>query len=238
MNEDWPPGPRHPALAGDEVHVWLAHLDSSVWPGPAGLPLAERERAARFLRLEAGRRWVASRWVLRKVLARYLDEAPEAIALVTEEHGKPRLADSSSKLRFNVSHSGALALLAVCEGREVGVDVEEIEPAHDLLALAERALPPDAAASVAAAAPADRALVFHQAWARHEARLKCLGIGLAFDRFHPSPPDSEDKGGNDRDQGEPVAVVDLEVPPGYAGAVAVTGELRTLRCWSHPASAA
>lgn len=212
------PGPRYPALTTEEVHVWLARLDRAFWPGPAGLPLPERERAARFLRTEAGHRWVASRWVLRKVLARYLDKVPETIALVAEEGGKPRLADASSSLRFNLSHSGAVALVAVCENREVGVDVEEIEPAHDLIALAERALPPDAAAAVATAAPADRAVVFHQAWARHEARLKCLGIGLASDRFHPSPGGSEDKGNNDG-----VVLVDLGVDPSYAAAVAVSG---------------
>lgn len=200
-------------LPTGEVHIWVADLGEADWPPAGNLQATERERAAAFLREDAAARWVASRWALRRVLSRYLDEAPAAIGLVSEEGGKPRLADASSKLRFNLSHSGDLALVAITCGREVGVDVEEVEPAHDLLALAERALSSDAAAAVAAADPADRAAVFHQAWTRHEARLKCLGIGL---------------GGTDGD--EMVAVADLEVAPGYAAAVAVSGAaLGTLR---------
>lgn len=209
------------------MHVWLTRLDGPR-PGLEGLPASERERAAAFLRDDAAGRWVASRWALRQVLSRYLDEPAAAIALELDENGKPQLADRSSRLRFNLSHSGDLALVAVAPDREVGVDVEQIEPARDLLAIAERALAPEAVAEIRAAAPAEQPLAFHRAWTRHEARLKCLGIGLAFDRFHPYPRDNEDKGGN---VGE-LALADLEVDRGYAAAIAVSGAaLGPLRCF-------
>lgn len=234
MNESWSPGPDHLALTAGEVHVWRAKLDGPR-PGLEGLPEPEREQATAFLRDDAAGRWVASRWALRGVLSRYLDEPAPKIALELGENDKPQLADRSSGLRFNLSHSSDLALVAVALDREVGVDVEEIEPARDLLALAERALAPEAVAEIRAAAPADQPLAFYRAWTRHEARLKCLGIGLTSDRFHPFPHDNEDKGGN---VGDGITLVDLEVAPGYAGAVAVIGEVGTLRRWSHPASAA
>jgi 4'-phosphopantetheinyl transferase len=233
LSEDWPPGPDHLSLTAGEVHVWRARLDGPR-PGLEGLPAPERERAAAFLRDYAAWRWVASRWALRRVLSRYLDEPAAEIALKLGANDKPQLADRSSGLRFNLSHSSDLALVAVTPDREVGVDVEEIEPARDLLALAERALAPEAVAEIRAVA-ADQAPAFYRAWTRHEARLKCLGIGLTSDRFHPFPRDNEDK---DANVGDGVALVDLEVGPGYAGAVAVTGEVGTVRCWSHPASAA
>jgi 4'-phosphopantetheinyl transferase len=207
-------------LAASEVHVWRAKVDGP-WPGLGGLPAPERERAAAFLREDAVGRWVASRWALRQVLSRYLGEPAAEIALESGENKKPQLTDPSSGLRFNLSHSGDLALVAVTLGREVGVDVEGVESDRDLLALAERALTPEALAEIRAAAPADQPRAFYRAWTRHEARLKCLGIGLAG-----------------RDRGEPVALADLEVAPGYAAAVGVTGEIETLRCWSHSASAA
>lgn len=211
------PGPERLALKTGEAHVWCAELDGPR-PGPEGLPAPERERAAAFLRDDAARRWVASRWALRQVLSRYLDEPAAAIALELGENGKPQLADRSSRLRFNLSHSGDLALVAVAPDREVGVDVEQIEPARDLLALAERALAPAAAAEIRAAAPAEQPLAFHRAWTRHEARLKCLGVGL---------------GGTDTS--EQVAPADLDVGPDYAAAVAVPGpDLGTLRCFTIP----
>ena len=98
------------------------------------------------------RRWVAARWALRSVLARYLGGAPAAIELGLGERGKPHLAEPGSTLRFNLSHSGELALIAVAAGREVGVDVQLIG--------------------------SRRPSGFYAEWARREAVAKCHGVGL------------------------------------------------------------
>ena len=143
---------------------------------------------------------------LREVLARYLDEEPAGIELRRGEHGKPAPVDPSSPLRFNLSHSGDLALVAVTHGREVGVDLERIERGRDAMRLAERALDPAAVAAVRAAPPNERAAAFHQAWARREAIAKCLGTGLGA----PLPS-------------APVAVTELDVGAEYAAALAVSG---------------
>lgn len=133
------------------VDIWLARLDTGHWPGAAGLPAAERTRAARLLREEARRRWVAARWALREVLARYLEADPATIELRLGERGKPGLADPAAPLRFNLSHSGGLALVAVAEGREVGVDIERL---------------------------GRRPAGFYAEWTRREAVAKCHGTGL------------------------------------------------------------
>lgn len=174
-----------------EVHVWRIELGS-----------AERS---------------AFREVLRQMLARYLDQEPAEIELSVGEHGKPRL--SGEQFHFNLSHSGALALIAVCEDREVGVDIEQIKPGRDVVALAERALPPADAAAVRETAETEREAIFYQRWTRHEARLKCLGVGLGS----PLPPGSP-----------PVTVETLEVGPEHAAAVAVRGTASLpLRCWTY-----
>lgn len=200
-----------------EVHVWRAKLDAPGWPGPEELPAAERERAAAVRRPGAAARWVAARWALRHVLARYLDEGPAGIELALGPHGKPRLAQAPERLRFNLSHSGGIALVAVSREHEVGVDVERVEPRRDVTALAERALPPEDVAAVREASAEERADVFHRHWARHEARLKCLGVGL----------------GGAQPQATPVALSDLDPGPGYAAAVAVAAaELPPLQEWT------
>lgn len=137
---------------------------------------------------------MASRWALRRVLESYLQEPAAEIELEVGEQGKPRLRNSG-EIEFNLSHSNGLALVAVAEGRAVGVDVEMIEPDRDFVALAERGLPAEDAAAVRAATESEGPAVFYAAWARHEARFKC---GL-----------------------EVMAVEDLDVAPGYAAAVAV-----------------
>lgn len=143
---------------------------------------------------------------LRPVLARYLNLDPALIELRTGEHGKPRLAERASGLSFNLSHSGRLALVAIARSREVGVDIEWIETRRDFLRLAEIGLDSEAAAAVRKVPAASRAGTFYDAWVRHEAIAKCLGVGLAA----PLPPG-------------PVSISPVEVGADYAAAVAVAG---------------
>lgn len=130
-----------------------------------------------------------------------------AVELRVGEHGKPMLAAPGSSLRFNLSHSADRALVAVAWEREVGVDIERIEPRGDLLALARRAFEPAEAEAIADLPEAARPAAFHAAWTRREAVAKCLGTGLTA----PLP------------QGAEVRAAPLDVGPGYAAAVAVSG---------------
>jgi 4'-phosphopantetheinyl transferase len=188
---------------GTEIHLWRADLDAPGWPRRDELPAAERDRAAEFLRPEPARRWVAARWALRIALGRYLDEDPTEIELTLSDRGKPRLAAPGS-LRFNLSHSEALALIAVCEEREIGVDVERADPDRDLLGLARTGLEPAEAEAVAGAPPARRAEVFYGAWTRREAIAKCFGEGLAGTVVSA-----------------PVEVAEIDAGPGWAAALAI-----------------
>jgi 4'-phosphopantetheinyl transferase len=148
------------------------------------------------------------------VLILYLEGEPE---LRRDERGKPHLANDPGELAFNLSHSGDLSLVAISRGREVGVDVEQVKPERDLVAIAERALGPEEGAMVRAAEGDERTRLFYELWTRHEARLKCLGVGLAGTPTWPSPP---------------VAVESLPIDPGYAAAVAMTGDPVPIRCWT------
>lgn len=211
-----PPGPAEPAPPAADVDVWVADLDAAGWPTPERLPEPERARAARFRDPVTARRWTASRWALREVLGRYLDEVPAAIPILSADHGKPRLAIRPERLDFNLSHSTARALVAVAIGTVVGVDIERIEPRRDLLALARHGLDSATAARLAAAEEETRAELFYAAWTAHEARLKCLGAGLGGEV--PSSP---------------VTVSPLDLGDGYAGAVAVGGRTpRRVRIYS------
>lgn len=143
---------------------------------------------------------------LRRVLARYLGKDPARIALRVGDHGKPALAAADPPLRFNLSHSGDRALVAVTLGHEVGVDIERIRERRDLARLAGRALDREAADAVRAAPPGARAATFYAAWVRREAMAKCFGVGLG----KPLPE-------------APASVSQLDVGGGCAAAVAVTG---------------
>jgi 4'-phosphopantetheinyl transferase len=147
----WRPAPSAVPDPAGEVHVWRAWLDRGERPDEAGLPAEERARAAAIQIAARRRRWVAARWALRVVLSRYAGVEPAELRIESGERGKPSLSGGPN-LRFNLSHSGELALIAVAGGREVGVDVERIRP--------------------------DRPAEYLRDWTRREAAAKCAGTGL------------------------------------------------------------
>lgn len=212
--------------AAGVVHVW--HLGLELSPEQArvvGTVLTPAERARRDSYAEPAlrRRFLAVRGALRIVLGGYRGEPPARVPLCTGRWGKPLLADDGP-LRFNVSHSGRCALLAVTVGRDVGVDVERVRPGAPVEAFARRWFPADEAALVAAAAPAERDAVHLMLWTRKEACVKAAGQRLLHGLDLPvAGADGllvQQPGG--RIPG-PWRVRDLRVPPGYRGAVAVAG---------------
>ena len=123
MRSSWPTTNEPDALAPDVVHVWAVPLDGGQPPNETLLSADERRRAELFRRPELRRRFVSARVGLRTVLSRYLGVGPADVGLAFEPAGKPRLAmrdDAADRLRFNLSHSGELALVAVADRCEVG----------------------------------------------------------------------------------------------------------------------
>ena len=173
-------GSERAGLARGEVHVWEADL-AEVPDSLAREVLSpdERERAGSILGAARRRTWARTRALLRLLLGGYLDCDPRPLRFVAGAHGKPALSGAQSRLRFSVSHSDASALYALALGREVGIDLQLRAPAGRLPALARRAFTVEAAVELASMQPAARRSAFMSAWARHEATLKCLGVGLA-----------------------------------------------------------
>lgn len=171
-----------PAVASrDHVDVWLVETPSvRASVDVAVLSEGERARAARF-RFERHRdAFVAAHWALRTVLACYLDTNAAALRFESGDHGKPFLAQPSSDLRFNLSHSHEVAIVAVTSGREVGCDVEWISERVPVDALAARFFSPPEQAEIEALDPAARRLAFFSCWSRKEAFIKARGEGLSL----------------------------------------------------------
>ena len=198
-----------------EVHVWTSRLGEGPTPDLAVLSAEELARGER-IRVPGGReQWLTARARLRAILARYAGVSAATVELVAGAHGKPALrpdlADSAGgELEFNLSHSDDLALYALARGRPVGIDTERVRADLDFVALARRALDAETVEGLERAAERDRPARFAAAWACHEARLKCLGVGLgaAVDAVAP-----------------PVTVVELEAPAGFAAALALSGRV-------------
>jgi 4'-phosphopantetheinyl transferase len=205
---------RSAASLQDEVHLWVVDADAEAREAKrrrAATSVAERERAARFRRPEDGHRYLAAHGALRLILAGYLGWDPLALRFATGAWGKPFVEDTD--IQFNLSHSGALALIAVARGRQVGVDVERLRPLADLEDVAARVCTAREREALAALAKPQRERAFLTLWTRKEALAKMVGEGV-----RALSPDArgEARGGRCR----LVDVVDLS---GYAACVAAEG---------------
>src|SRR5438094_3357857 len=100
------------SLPAGEVHVWRTSLDrpdETVERMRRLLAGDERDRADRF-RFERDRsRYIVGRALLRGLLARYLETAPQELRFQYGEFRKPALRAGPW---FNLSHSGPIALYA------------------------------------------------------------------------------------------------------------------------------
>jgi 4'-phosphopantetheinyl transferase len=113
-------------------------------------------------------------------LAPQLDCAPQAIALVRDRHGRPRL-QTPADADIGWSHSGEGLLLAFGRGATLGIDLERERPRPRALDLARRFFDFSEAQWLEAQADeATRAAAFVRLWCAKEAVLKAHGRGLAF----------------------------------------------------------
>lgn len=194
----WPPLSAPLMLSRDVVHVVRLNLGvppSQIESLRSVLSHDELARADRFKFVEPRRRFIACRAALRQLLGGFLGQAATEIEFTYGLHGKPLLATSGAMveattqpgrsslglpLEFSVSHSADLALIAVCGGRRVGVDLEHHDAKVRIHKLATRFFSPREAAELASLPAADQLAGFYRGWTSKEAYLKATGFGLSF----------------------------------------------------------
>lgn len=192
----------------------------------------ERERARRFHFPEHRRQSILCRGTLRETLARYLDVDPGAIAFAYNRYGKPYVR--GAEIRFNLSHSGGWAMLAVARGREVGIDIERIHPRFAQDQIPEQFFSPREVEQLRSLPQREQTAAFFRCWTRKEAYIKARGLGLSLplDSFdvslRPDDPPALLRAGN-------WSIQNLEAPSGYAAAVvAEGGEFKVSLCGTFP----
>jgi 4'-phosphopantetheinyl transferase len=171
----------------DTIDVYTMDLDHA---DPdrlyALLDAGERARARRFCFDIDRRRYIARRGQLRELLADHLGGSPQSITLTSNEFGKPFLAGSD--LRFNLSHSRNIALIAIARGGELGCDIEARDPSFPSGDIAEAFFSPNEARAFREIEAAHRVEAFFNCWTRKEAYIKArgLGVSLPLDSFEVS----------------------------------------------------
>ncbi|MEV4950115.1 4'-phosphopantetheinyl transferase superfamily protein [Streptomyces sp. NPDC053755] len=183
---------------------------------------AERARCGSLRRAADRDRYRVAHVALRQLLGAYLRRDPARVRLAPEPcpgcggpHGRPAVADPGPvPLHFSLSHAGDAVLMGFAD-TPVGVDVEQW-PAPETAAEVGQLLHRDERAELAALPPSDRPAAVGRCWARKEAYLKGIGIGLGEDlsvTYVGTGPVPADVPG--------WSVTDVPTHPGYAAACAI-----------------
>jgi 4'-phosphopantetheinyl transferase len=221
-------------LEKNEVHIWRLEPEPSVDLSRyfGLLDGNERDRAQRFRFPHLTRSFIVDHGRLRLILGAYAGLNPEELVFVTNEFGKPEIANTehakqAGSLRFNLSHTAGLTLLAVCLDAPLGVDVEAVRPMSDWQEVARSHFSPREIAALHSAPVPDRQNAFFRCWTRKEAFLKANGHGLSMplDSFTVSLTLGESPAllACAWDPGETSrwSLVSLSLGPEFAGALAI-----------------
>lgn len=174
------------------IKLWLARfdeIDDPVLAGEYGKILSEDERR-RQLRFHFARdrhRYLVTHALLRLVLSRHAAVPPPDWIFATNQYGRPEVANDlpeARSIRFNISHTNSLIVIAVALDRAVGVDTENVaRPAP--VEVADRFFAPDEVSALRALRHEQQQHRFFEYWTLKESYIKARGMGLSIplDKF-------------------------------------------------------
>ena len=235
---EWPCPNGTPELTDNAIHVWRASLalgSAELERLRSTLTDDELARAERFVFERDRNHFIAARGILRDLLGRYLRCAPRSVDFTYGPHAKPAVSGGGSRhpLRFNLSHSHGLALVATAREREIGVDVELIRPEFAGEEIAKRYFSTNEINELRKLPSELRAEGFFLCWTRKEAYIKARGEGLQIplDSFDVSLTPGLPAKLNSADQSR-WALRSLAPAAGYAAAVVAERNSWQLQCLS------
>lgn len=138
----------------------------------------EKSRANKFHFSEDKSSFALYHACKRLILADYLNQSPQEIIFSTQEKGKPFL--QNQKIKFNLSHTKEMAMLAVAVDIEVGIDIEKVKTTSDYLTIAKRFFHLEEYEFLKNIGnTAQQQNAFFEIWTAKEAVLKATGEGIA-----------------------------------------------------------
>lgn len=185
----------------DSIDLWSIYLPDcrAEMESCRGLLTGEElERASKFFKPKDSENFILSRGLLRRILGEVLDTDPAALTFERNEHGKPFLTGARQagkpahpqeeafqpaqpRTEFNLSHSRDRLLIAVTTGRALGIDIEFRRSGINMNAIADRWFAPEEREFFQGLEKPE--IGFFDIWAKKEAYVKALGMGI-FKELH------------------------------------------------------
>lgn len=205
------------------VELWQVSLGDTANDHPELLSTEELLRFGKIKHAQARQSFLRSRVATRRILAQYQDRQPDQVDFHYDQNGKPSLTNNQQGVEFNLSHSGDQCLIAVTQGKPVGVDIERVTSGRSYQALAKRFYTP--AENQLLVDSSDETL-FYRMWTLKEAHVKARGLKLmqGLDRFECSLTSDGELDVHDKQEGQGVwAQLQWSHAAAYEAALVVSG---------------
>src|ERR1017187_5434061 len=174
-------------LQNNEIHLWYHKLENlndadlikAYW---ALLNPEEQAKYQTFIHLGKKTEYLTTRILVRKTLSQYIDYQPGQLQFSENSNGRPEISHPKidMPLRFNISHTFGLVVVAVALDCELGVDVEFIKRTDDLTSLAEHNFSDPEVMALKKLGEEAQVGRFFEIWTLKEAYIKARGKGLSL----------------------------------------------------------
>jgi len=234
VSEIWDNGPASSELSENLVHIWKGRTDDSTLNVDKLhmeiLSQEEKKRVSRLISAKDKRRFIVSRSLLRKSLSHYLEAAPSEVRFTYNKYGKPNIDPQyhPENIKFNLSHSENLALYAITQNREIGIDVEYIRKVDKADKIVKRFFSKEEGEFYHSQPNKKKNWAFFTLWTRKEAYSKArgMGIGLPTKEFDLQLVPPEINHSNDiraENKASKWSLINIEVDSDYLAALATEG---------------
>ena len=178
--------------------------------------------------------YLISHAACREILASYSGILAKDIIYKKNEYGKPEL-DHEQALKFNMSHSHDMAIIAVSKNTEIGVDLEYVNRKSQWNKIARRFFSQPEINYLFSQPESSQKTLFYQIWTNKEAFIKALGTGLAtpLSTFDASS-EGIVKTLSSFDTTTTWYTKNLDIAPGYLAAVSQNTQIEKIRYYKYP----
>ncbi len=168
-------------ISRNEIHIYRSSLESTaekLKEFELLLSPDELQKAYRYKFEKDRDHYITGRALLRSILGKYLNQAPDEIIFCYSDKGKPIMKNSN--IKFNLAHSGGKAVFAFSENAEVGIDIEYMRELPDALEIAKRFFSDEEFNEFLKVSEDEIREAFFNCWTRKEAFIKAVGEGLSY----------------------------------------------------------
>lgn len=174
-------------LPANTIHLWHTVLDeitdqTLLTNYQTILNDEEKIRWQKFRFAKHQHQYLVAHVLLRSVLSRYIDIAPQSWQFTSNQYGRPEISNSMQlPLRFNLSHTDGLVMCAVVLTADIGVDVENTQKRQTLSTdIAKHCFSKYEIEQLYTLPESQQPQRFLEYWTLKEAYIKAKGMGLSL----------------------------------------------------------